>query len=238
VSFVVLFVICRLHYLRSPFKIPFYLVPPIVFSLREKSFFYLETIRRFSWNGTTVSHWRFHDVRHMKTSADVSKFKILPFLHFPVPPMNRLNQTESATFSILFCWTFFWDSVFLYFWGWYKNEVPLTYAISKYWLRIQVIFLFYCYRGTTNFSRFLFFTIAGDRLVEALFRYLIWTDSIKPGMLFLHNSLDVASEEKPFSIILKNTHTNLFCHYFFCFRPYMIFDWITSIDNFPLKLLF
>jgi hypothetical protein len=36
-------------------------------------------------------------------------------LHFPVPSMNRLNQTEPATFSILYCWTFFRDSVFLYF---------------------------------------------------------------------------------------------------------------------------
>jgi hypothetical protein len=47
------------HNLRSPFKIPFYLVPPIVFSFRAKTLFYLGTIRRFSWNGTTVSHWRF-----------------------------------------------------------------------------------------------------------------------------------------------------------------------------------
>jgi hypothetical protein len=29
--------------------------------------------------------------------------------------MNRLNQTEPATFSILPCWAFFRDSVFLYF---------------------------------------------------------------------------------------------------------------------------
>jgi hypothetical protein len=29
-SFDVIYVICRLHNLRSPFKIPFYLVPPIV----------------------------------------------------------------------------------------------------------------------------------------------------------------------------------------------------------------
>jgi hypothetical protein len=52
----------------------------------------------------------------MNTSADVSKFKISPFLfkscillkpvlggvdgnlHIPVPSMNRLNQTEPATF--------------------------------------------------------------------------------------------------------------------------------------------
>jgi hypothetical protein len=36
-------------------------------------------------------------------------------LHFPLPFMNRLNQTEPATFSILSCWTFFRNSVFLYF---------------------------------------------------------------------------------------------------------------------------
>jgi hypothetical protein len=28
--------------------------------------------------------------------------------------MNRLNQTEPATFSILSCWAFFRDSVFIY----------------------------------------------------------------------------------------------------------------------------
>jgi predicted PP-loop superfamily ATPase len=28
--------------------------------------------------------------------------------------MNRLNQTEPTTFSILLCWAFFRDSVFLY----------------------------------------------------------------------------------------------------------------------------
>jgi hypothetical protein len=36
-------------------------------------------------------------------------------LHFPVTSINRLNQTESATFSILLYWAFFRDSVFLYF---------------------------------------------------------------------------------------------------------------------------
>jgi hypothetical protein len=85
----------------------------------------------FSRNGTEVSHWRFHDNRRMNTSADVSKFKILLFhvwillkpvlggvdgnLHFPVPSMNRLSQIEPATFSILPCWAFFRDSVFIYF---------------------------------------------------------------------------------------------------------------------------
>jgi hypothetical protein len=77
-SFDVLSVICRLYNLWSPLKIPFYLVPPIVFSFRAHAFFHLGTICRFSWNGTCVSHWRFHDNRHMHTSADVSKFKIVP----------------------------------------------------------------------------------------------------------------------------------------------------------------
>jgi hypothetical protein len=36
-------------------------------------------------------------------------------LHFPVPSMNRVNQTELATFSIMSCWAFFRDSVLLYF---------------------------------------------------------------------------------------------------------------------------
>jgi hypothetical protein len=42
-------------------------------------------------------------------------------LHFPVPSMNRLNQTEPATFSILPCWAFFRDSAFIYF----KISMPL-----------------------------------------------------------------------------------------------------------------
>jgi hypothetical protein len=65
--------ICWLHNLWSPFKIPFYLVSPIVFLFRAHAFFYLGTICRFSWNGTCVSHWRFHDNRHVNTSVDVSK---------------------------------------------------------------------------------------------------------------------------------------------------------------------
>jgi hypothetical protein len=35
--------------------------------------------------------------------------------HFPVPFMIRLNQIERATSSILSCWAFLRDSVFLYF---------------------------------------------------------------------------------------------------------------------------
>jgi hypothetical protein len=36
-------------------------------------------------------------------------------LHFTVPSMNRLSQTEPATFTILSFWTFFRDFYFLYF---------------------------------------------------------------------------------------------------------------------------
>jgi hypothetical protein len=71
-----------IHNRRSPFKIPFYLVPPIVFSFRAHAFFYLGTIRRFSWNSTTVSHCRFRNNRRMNTSTDVSKFKMSPFFVF------------------------------------------------------------------------------------------------------------------------------------------------------------
>jgi hypothetical protein len=122
----------QIHNLRSPFKISFYSVQPIVFSFRAH--FYLGTIRRFSWNDTPVSHWRFHDNHRVKISADVSKLKefhhfhvtywilLKPVLggvdgnlHFSLPSMNRLNQTEFATFSILSCWNFFRDSVFSLF---------------------------------------------------------------------------------------------------------------------------
>jgi hypothetical protein len=49
-------------------------------------------------------------------------------LHFPVPSMNRLNQTEPATFSILPCWAFFRDSVFIYFIKQTKIWIDRTYA--------------------------------------------------------------------------------------------------------------
>jgi hypothetical protein len=133
-SFDVLSVICRHHNLRSPFKIPFYLVPPIVFSFRTKAFFY-------SWGPYAAFHG-IALVCHIEGSMITAVLKHLRMflnskfhhfcvkcwillkpvlggvdgnLHFPVPSMNRLNQTEPATFSILLCWTFFKVSVFLYF---------------------------------------------------------------------------------------------------------------------------
>jgi hypothetical protein len=44
-------------------------------------------------------------------------------LHLTVPSMNRLNQTESATFSILPCWAFFRDSYFLLFLSQYNFRI-------------------------------------------------------------------------------------------------------------------
>jgi hypothetical protein len=123
VSVDVLSVICRPHNLRSPFQTPIHLVAPIIFSFRAHVFFYLWTIRRFSWIETTVSHWRFNYNCSMNSSADVFKCGNLlkPVLggvdgqlHFPVPSMNRLNQPELEHFTILPCWAFFRDSVFLY----------------------------------------------------------------------------------------------------------------------------
>jgi hypothetical protein len=105
-SFDVLSVICRLHNLWSPFNIPFYLVPPIVFSFRAKALFYLGTVRRFSWNGTTVSHWRFHDNRRMNTSTDVSKFKISPFFLNVESCLSRCYGALTVTCTFQYCpWT-------------------------------------------------------------------------------------------------------------------------------------
>jgi hypothetical protein len=125
-SFDVISVICMLHNLWFTFKTSYYLVPPIVFSFMAHTFFYLRTIRRFSWNGTkcrfegymvTVvwSHLRmflnskFHHYTMIKCWI---LFKpvlegVEGNLHFPLPSMNRLNQTERATFSILSCWALF-----------------------------------------------------------------------------------------------------------------------------------
>jgi hypothetical protein len=99
------------------------------FSFRAHSFFYLGTIRRFSQNGTDVTHWWFHNYSPINTSVDVLKYQILSLdikcwillppvlwgidgnLLLPLPTMNRLNQTDPATFSILSFFAFFRDSL-------------------------------------------------------------------------------------------------------------------------------
>jgi hypothetical protein len=117
-SFDVLSVICRLHNLRPPFKIPFYLVPPIVFSFRAKAFFTWGPYAAFHWMAllchiegsmiTTVwTHLRmflnskFH---YFRVKCWILLELVLEgvdgYLLFPVPSMNRIIQTEPATFSI------------------------------------------------------------------------------------------------------------------------------------------
>jgi hypothetical protein len=114
-----------------PFEIQFYLVPPILFSIRAYALFYLGNHTPLFMEWHYVSHWRLHDNRRMSTFANVSQSKFSHFfvfkywsllkpvigdvddnLQFPVPSMNRLNRTEPATFKILTSWTFYWDSVF------------------------------------------------------------------------------------------------------------------------------
>ena len=65
------------HYLGTPFKILFYLVPSILFSFRTQTFFqWGDGILRFLWYGTQVSYWRFFDKHRMNTFADVLKLRI------------------------------------------------------------------------------------------------------------------------------------------------------------------
>ena len=47
--------------------------------------------------------------------------------HFPLPSMNRLNQTEPATFAILLIWASFW-APFLYFYILFTCE-PCLYCV-------------------------------------------------------------------------------------------------------------
>jgi hypothetical protein len=129
-SFDVLSVICKLHNIWSPFKIPFYLVPPIVFSLRAPL--------SITWGPYPAFHGmarKCHVEGSMITAVwthlrmfQNSKFHHFMFkcwillkpmlggvegsLHFTVPSMNRLNQNETATFSNVLCWTFFRNSFF------------------------------------------------------------------------------------------------------------------------------
>jgi hypothetical protein len=57
--------------------------------------------------------------------------------------MNRLNQTEPATFSILLCWTFFRDSVFLYF-IWLilfmdVTDLQIVFIINQFFKRLGTV---------------------------------------------------------------------------------------------------
>jgi hypothetical protein len=47
-------------------------------------------------------------------------------LHLSLPSMNKLNQTDPATFLILLRWAFLRDSYFLYF----KLDIPIFFNNS------------------------------------------------------------------------------------------------------------
>jgi hypothetical protein len=56
--------------------------------------------------------------------------------------MNRLNQTEPATFSILPCWAFFGDSYFLYFVGtMHRNEPVAETNVKKIYLTSTIVLI-------------------------------------------------------------------------------------------------
>ena len=50
------------------------------------------------------------------TLNNIWSFGVDGGLHFPLPFMNRLDQSESETFAILLFWAFFSGSIFQYFW--------------------------------------------------------------------------------------------------------------------------
>jgi hypothetical protein len=103
----VLSMICRLHNLRSPFKIPFYLVPPLFSRFGHTHYFTWGPYAAFQ-NFTIFVFKCWILLKPVQRGVGSN-------LHFPVPSINRLNQTEPATFSILPCWTFFRESVFSIF---------------------------------------------------------------------------------------------------------------------------
>jgi hypothetical protein len=119
-SFGVKSVICRLHNLRSPFKIPFYLVS----RLGHTHFFTWGPYAAF-FNGMALAY-------HIEGSMITAIWTLLRMfqnskfyqfmlnvggvdgsLHLPVPSMNKFNHTEPATFSILPRWAVFRDSYFI-----------------------------------------------------------------------------------------------------------------------------
>jgi hypothetical protein len=105
-SFDALSVISRLNKLWSPFKIPFFLILPIVFSFKAHAFFYLGTICRFSWNCTYVSHWRFHDNRFMNTSAMFRNLKLYQFMLNVEFCLSRCSGAWTVACTWHFCpWT-------------------------------------------------------------------------------------------------------------------------------------
>jgi hypothetical protein len=66
-------------------------------------------------------------------------------LHFPVPSMNRLSQTEPSTFSILPFWTLFRDSVFLYFACVYDQYCSYKFQFNPIYHDFVYILCLMCY---------------------------------------------------------------------------------------------
>jgi hypothetical protein len=73
-------------------------------------------------------------------------------LHLPVLPMNRLNQTEPAKFSILACWTFFRDSVFLFFNGGMHQQHSFMDIQTQFIINVSIIYDFLSFISTVQFK--------------------------------------------------------------------------------------
>jgi hypothetical protein len=109
-------VICRLHYLWSPFKIIFCLFPStghtLSFTLGQNTAFYRKT-RKCNIEGFMITAAWTHLRMFLNSNVTIFVLKceilLTPVqgavdgnLRFPVPSMNRLNETEPATYSIVF----------------------------------------------------------------------------------------------------------------------------------------
>jgi hypothetical protein len=76
---------------------------------------------------------KYHFHVKMLNSAIAGSRGVCGNLHFPVPSMNSLNQTEPVSFSILSFWAFFRDFVVLYLNSFVNKEVHennILYTVS------------------------------------------------------------------------------------------------------------
>ena len=82
-----------------------------------------DKVSAFDWEKHNHYNYALNLLLYNQESVNKTSWGVNGSLHFPLPSMNRLYQTEPATFAILLFWAFFRGSFFLYF-SW-QHIIPI-----------------------------------------------------------------------------------------------------------------